>query len=204
MDNEIRNIGIMIFDEVEVLDFAGPYEVFSQTRTSPGVESRSSEETAPFTVFTIAKTEAAIRARGGLSINPDYSFSSAPAIDLLLVPGGLGTRPLLEDEESLNWIKQVGDQATQLTSVCTGALVLAKLGLLKNKKATTHWAALDLLASIDDSISIQADQRYVEDGVITSAGVSAGMDMSLALVEKLHGPEIAEDTARFMDYHWNR
>lgn len=204
MDNEIRNIGIMIFDEVEVLDFAGPYEVFSQTRLSAGVESRSSGETAPFTVFTVAKTETAIRARGGLSINPDYSFSSAPAIDLLLVPGGLGTRALLEDEESLNWIKQLSDQATRLASVCTGTLLLAKLGLLKNKKATTHWAALDLLISIDDSISIQAGQRYVDDGIITSAGVSAGMDMSLAIVQQLHGAEVAEDTARFMEYRWNR
>ena len=106
MSNEIRNIGILIFDDVEVLDFAGPYEVFSQTRLSSGVESRSSDKTAPFNVFTVAKTDATIRARGGLSVNPDYSSSSSPAIDLLLIPGGLGTRPILEDEDTLVWLKK--------------------------------------------------------------------------------------------------
>jgi putative intracellular protease/amidase len=105
MSSEIRNIGILIFDDVEVLDFTGPYEVFSQTRLSAGVESRQSDETAPFNVFTVAKTEASVRARGGLSVNPDYASSSSPTIDLLLIPGGLGTRPILEDEDTLAWLK---------------------------------------------------------------------------------------------------
>ena len=91
-----------------------------------------------------------------------------------------------------------------MTSVCTGALVLAKLGLLKNKKATTHWAALELLSALDDSIAIQTGQRFVEDGVITSAGVSAGIDMSLAIVEKMHGLDVAKDTSHFMEYRWDR
>ncbi len=204
MDTEIRHIGILIFDEVEVLDFAGPYEVFSQTRLSAGVESRHSIASAPFTVFTIARTDAPVKARGGLSINPDYSFSSCPAIDLLLVPGGMGTRAILEDDDSLAWIKQLGDNAKLVTSVCTGALVLARLGYLKNKKATTHWSALEMLRAMDDSIDVQAEQRFIDDGVITSAGVSAGIDMSLAVVEKLHGLDVATDTARFMEYRWKK
>ena len=195
-----RNVGILIFDGVEVLDFTGPFEVFSRTRLVPGVESRRSEQSAPFVVFSVARTEAPIEAIGGLRVLPHYSFAGAPRIDLLVLPGGFGTRALLEDAHTLDWIRSVVPQAEQVTSVCTGALLLARLGLLSGRKATTHWGAVDLLASLDPTMSVLRDQRVVDDGIITSAGVSSGMDMAFYVVEKLCGRDVAEETAHYIEY----
>jgi transcriptional regulator GlxA family with amidase domain len=197
---EKMTVGILIFDSVEVLDFAGPYEVFSRTRLTAGVESRRSEDSAPFRVFTVAKTGAPVVATGGLRVVPDYDFVSVPRIDLGVIPGGFGTRSLLDDEQTLDWIRQTSKQAQLITSVCTGALLLARIGLLANKRATTHWGALQLLGDLDDSISVQQDKRVVEDGIITSAGVAAGIDMSLSVVEKLFGREVADETARYIEF----
>jgi transcriptional regulator GlxA family with amidase domain len=197
---EKRNVGILIFPEVEVLDFAGPFEVFSRTRLTPGVESRRTDDSAPFQVFTVAKVADTITAVGGLRVIPDYGFANVPAIDVLVVPGGFGTRPLLEDAETLQWLDQVSQQATQVTSVCTGALLLAKLGLLAGKRATTHWGALTFLAQMDSSIAVQQDQRVVADGIFTSAGVAAGIDMSLAVVESLFGQAVADETAHYIEF----
>ncbi len=194
-----RTVAILIFPDVEVLDFAGPYEVFSRTRLVPGVGSRRTEESAPFQVFTVAKSSERIKAIGGLQILPDYHFATMPQIDLLVVPGGFGARALLQDTETLDWIQQITQQA-QVVSVCTGSLVLAKLGLLANQRATTHWGALDLLAQIDPSITVERDQRVVRDGIFTSAGVAAGIDMSLAVVEDLYGKEVADETARYIEF----
>ena len=193
-------VGIFIFDDVEVLDFAGPYEVFSRTRLTPGIESRRSDDTAPFRAFTVAPTANPVTATGGLRVIPDYDFASAPWIGLLVVPGGFGTRRLLEDAAALDWIRGAAVTARQVTSVCTGALLLAKAGLLAGRRATTHWGALDLLASLDPSVSVQRDQRVVDDGIITSAGVSAGIDMALGVVERLHGKEVADETAHYIEY----
>jgi transcriptional regulator GlxA family with amidase domain len=195
-----RNVGILIFDGVEVLDFAGPFEVFSRTRLAPGVESRRSEESAPFFVFTVARRESPVEAIGGLRVFPHYCFANAPRIDLLVVPGGFGTRALLEDAPTLEWIRRVAEQAEQVTSVCTGSLLLARLGLLSGRKATTHWGALDLLASLDPAITVLRNQRVVDDGIITSAGVSSGIDMAFYVVEKLCGRAVAEETARYIEY----
>lgn len=200
MSLEKRNVGILIFPEVEVLDFAGPFEVFSRTRLTPGVESRRTDDSAPFQVFTVAKVADTITAVGGLRVIPDYGFANVPAIDVLVVPGGFGTRPLLEDAETLQWLDQVSQQATQVTSVCTGALLLAKLGLLAGKRATTHWGALTFLAQMDSSIAVQQDQRVVADGIFTSAGVAAGIDMSLAVVESLFGQAVADETAHYIEF----
>ncbi|MFQ5792536.1 MAG: DJ-1/PfpI family protein [Acidobacteriota bacterium] len=194
------NVGILIFDGVELLDFAGPFEVFSRTRTEPGVESRRSEETAPFQVFTVGKTEAPVTVTGGLRVIPGYGFAQAPAIDLLVVPGGSGTRPLLDDEETLGWIRRVARRARRTCSVCTGALLLARAGLLRGRRATTHWGALDLLHSIDASVTVARESRYVDDGAVTSAGVAAGIDMAFYIVGSLFGTEVADDTARYIDY----
>jgi transcriptional regulator GlxA family with amidase domain len=131
---------------------------------------------------------------------PDYAWADAPPIDVLVVPGGFGTRPLLSDQPALDWIASTAGAARQVTSVCTGALLLAKIGLLRNRRATTHWAALDLLASIDPSVAVQHDVRVVEDGLFTSAGVSAGIDMAFAVVERLCGREVADETARYIEY----
>jgi transcriptional regulator GlxA family with amidase domain len=194
------NVAVLVFDDVEVLDFAGPFEVFSRTRTVPGAQSRRSDDSAPFNVFSVAKISASVLAVGGLSITPRYSFENAPSIDLLVVPGGFGTRRLLEDFTTLEWIRQVAASARQTTSVCTGSLLLAKAGLLQGRRAITHWAALDLLATIDGSIEVNRDVRYVDDGIISSAGVSAGIDMAFYVVERLCGREVADETARYIDY----
>lgn len=195
-----RSVGILIFDGVEVLDFAGPFEVFSRARLTPGVESRRSDEAAPFDVFTVAKTTAPIRAIGDLSVLPKYSFADAPRINILVVPGGFGTRPLMNDIETLDWIRRMSAVAEQTTSVCTGALLLAQAGLLKGRRATTHWAALDLLDSLGAGVRVDRTARVVQDGVITSAGVAAGMDMAFSVVEQILGREVADETARYIEY----
>lgn len=194
------NAAILIFDGVEVLDFAGPFEVFSRTRLTPGVESRRSDDDAPFHVFTIAKTKEVITATGGLRVLPDHSFQEAPPIDLLLVPGGFGTRPLLQDTQTLHWVESTAKAARKVTSVCTGALLLAKAGLLEGRKATTHWGALDLLESIAPATTVLRDRRYVDDTIISSAGVASGIDMAFYVVESLFGKEVADETARYIEY----
>ncbi len=200
MTLERQNVGILVFDDVEVLDFAGPYEVFSRTRLEVGTESRRSYESAPFRVFTVASTKDPIRATGGLQVIPDHGFVDAPRIDILVVPGGFGTRELLDDATTLDWIRAVSESAARTTSVCTGSLLLARLGLLRNRRATTHWGALEMLSAIDASIDVRMTERVVEDGPITSAGVSSGIDMAFYLVEKLCGREVADETARYIEY----
>jgi transcriptional regulator GlxA family with amidase domain len=193
-----------LFEAVEVLDFAGPFEVFSRTRLTPGVESRRSDETAPFRVFTVAKKDEAVTTTGDLKVVPHYSFRTARPIDLLVVPGGYGTRALLSDQATLDWVRVTAGTAKKVTSVCTGALLLAQAGLLDRKRATTHWGALNLLQQISDSrgagISVQHGVRFVDDGIITSAGVSAGIDMALHVVQQLCGASVAAETAHYMEY----
>ena len=193
-------VGVFVFDDVEVLDFAGPFEVFSRTRATPGLESRRSEDSAPFNVFTVAPRPGPVVATGGLKIVPHWDFASSPAIDVLVVPGGFGTRPLLEDAEVLAWIRRTAARAQRITSVCTGALLLAQAGLLAGRRATTHWSSLDRLASLDATITVDGSQRVVDDVVITSAGVSAGIDMAFAVVAAYCGREVALETARYIEY----
>jgi transcriptional regulator GlxA family with amidase domain len=197
-------VGVLIFDDVEVLDFAGPFEVFSRTRTVAGAESRRTDDSAPFETFTVARSRDAVTAIGGLTVIPRYSWADAPSIDILVVPGGFGTRALLNDQATLEWIRETSARSRQATSVCTGALLLAKIGLLQGKRATTHWAGLDLLASIDPTIRVQRDRRVVHDGVFTSAGVSAGIDMAFAVVEQICGRDVAIETAHYIEYPWGQ
>lgn len=194
------NAGIFIFDGVEVLDFAGPFEVFSRTRLVPGTESRRSEDSAPFEVFTIAATREPVRATGGLRVVPHHDFASAPRVDLLVIPGGFGTRPLLEDNATLDWIRRTAASARTVTSVCTGSLLLARAGLLAGRRATTHWGALDLLAGIDPTVTVDREARVVTDGIVSSAGVAAGIDMAFAVVEQICGRAVADETAHYIEY----
>ena len=198
------SVGILIFHDVEVLDFAGPFEVFSRTRLTPGVESRRSDDSAPFKVFTVARSPEPVVATGGLRVEPHFAFDTCPPIDVLVVPGGFGTRPLLEDPRVLSWIRSTAASASHTTSVCTGALLLARAGLLRDRRATTHWGALDLLASIDATITVDREARVVDDRVITSAGVAAGMDMAFHVVDKVCGDAVATETARYIEYPWVR
>ena len=195
------NVGILIFDEVEVLDFAGPYEVFSRTRLLKGAGSRRSDDSAPFTPFTVSIDKKPITATGGLKIISDYTIKDCPKIEILIIPGGFGTRTLLNNESLLSWIKSIADQATTTSSVCTGALLLAKAGLLEGKRATTHWGAIEALKSISKDIQVINNRRIVNDEIITSAGVSSGIDMAFMLVENLYGEQVASDTAKYIEFH---
>ena len=195
------NVAILIFNEVEVLDFSGPYEVFSRTRTIKGSDSRKNTDSAPFNPFTIAMDKNLIVATGGLKVIPDYSLDNSPKIDILVIPGGYGTRPLLNNENLLNWIIKISKEVNIVSSICTGALLLAKSGLLDGKRATTHWGAIAALKSISNSINVITNRRIVDDGIITSAGVSSGIDMSFEIVSKLFGEEVASDTAKYIEFH---
>ena len=185
---------------VGILIFAGPFEVFSRTRLVPGPESRRSEDSAPFHVFTVAKTAAPIQTTGGLRVIPHYGFADAPRVDLVVVPGGWGTRALLHDAETLDWIRRAAARARKVTTVCTGSLLVAKAGLLEGRHATTHWGALDTLDSLKAGVTVEREYRVVDDGVISSAGVASGIDMAFYVVETLFGRDVADETAHYVEY----
>lgn len=187
------NIGIFIFEGAEELDFAGPYEVLTQWA------QQAADEREIF-VFTIARSTDPVRCAHGLRVLPDYTWADAPSLDLLLFPGGR-IRQFLEDEETLDWVRSVRDTGALMTSVCTGAHVYASAGVLENRPATTWFGALDSLVEIDPTIELRRDDRFVDSGeVVTSAGVSAGIDMALHLVARLDSPERAESVRRYIQY----
>lgn len=191
-----RNVAILIFEDVEVLDFAGPFEVFGVARLDDG--------DAPFNVFTVAETTAPVSARNGLNVNPHFSFDNCPNIDLLVIPGGRGTRPLVHNTRVIDWIRRQAEPAEMVLSVCTGALLLGKAGLLDGLAATTYHTAFDALREVAPSTELRPGERWVDNGkVVTSAGVSAGIDMALHVVGRLLGRRMADQTARYMEYeHW--
>lgn len=191
-----RTVAILIYDEVEVLDFCGPFEVFS-------VASRFVDPAA-FEVLTIAQSSGPILARGGLSVNPHRQLADCSAPDILLIPGGQGSRREIRNLTLIDWIRSASSGAEMLLSVCTGALLLAKAGLLDNLEATTHHSAVELLRRIAPTTTVHADRRYVDNGrVICSAGIAAGIDMSLHVVARLLGAEVAQKTAQQMEYPWS-
>jgi transcriptional regulator GlxA family with amidase domain len=194
------NVGVLVFEGVALLDVAGPFEVLSRARLEPGVESRRTEDGALFDVFTVAKTIEPVTATGGIVLVPRHSFASAPRVDLLLVPGGFGTRPLLQDAETIDWIRRTAAAARHTASVCTGALLLARAGRLDGRRATTHWGAFGLLSSLAKDVTVDREARFVDDGVMTSAGVASGMDLALHIVETLAGRAVADETARYIEY----
>lgn len=192
-------VGILVFDDVEVLDFAGPFEVFSTTRL-PGQDS-SDENDSPFRVVTIAERQGLVKCRGGLLVQPHHTIDDHPPLDILLVPGGPGTRREDSNQRLLDWIASQ-DRTTRLTtSVCTGAFLLAARGLLDNLPATTHWGSIERLKMSRPQVDVREGVRYIDNGhILTSAGVSAGIDMSLHIVGRLLGEEVARQTARRMEY----
>jgi transcriptional regulator GlxA family with amidase domain len=191
----LRNAAILIFDEVEVLDFCGPFEVFSVTGRQ--------QEQLPFNVYTIAEKSGPVLARNQLSVNPRYTLADCPAPDILVVPGGWGTRREMNNAALIDWIKAAAAKAELVLSVCTGALLLARAGLLDGLQATTHRGALDLLREIAPKTAILDGRRVVDNGrIIVSAGVSAGIDAALHVVARLHGQAAAMETARYMEYDW--
>ena len=187
------NIGIFIFDGVEELDFAGPYEVLTQW-------ARQVADEREIAVFTIARSPDPVRCSHGLRVIPDHAWRDAPPPDVLLFPGGRVSQ-LLEDEEVHDWLRGVRATGALMTSVCTGAHVYASAGVLANRPATTWFGAFDSLVEIDPTIELRPDERFVDSGeVVTSAGVSAGIDMALHLVARLDSSERAEAVRRWIQY----
>lgn len=195
-----RTIGIYVFDDVEVLDFAGPYEVFTcatrvSARQAPGTPP-------PFRVATIGRHKAMLRARAGLSVFPETEFDDTPAIDVLIVPGGEVTAEL-DKPDVIAWIAAQAGHCELVASVCTGALLLARAGLLNGLEATTHWDDIALLRKMFPQVRVREERRWIDAGdIVTSGGISAGIDMSLHLVERLAGGALALETARQMEYDW--
>jgi transcriptional regulator GlxA family with amidase domain len=193
-----RLVGILIFADVEVLDFAGPFEVFSVTRLN---EERRREEPSPFEVKLIAERLEPIVASSGLRVLPDFDLGNCPTLDILVVPGGWGTRKEIENKHLIDWIQRLGNQVETLTSVCTGSMLLGRAGLLDGLRATTHWRALDWMHDSFPKVTVESNLHVVEDGrVFTSAGISAGIDMSLKVVARYYGESMARATARHMEY----
>lgn len=188
-----KHVAILIFDDVEILDFAGPFEVFAVTDELRGHE--------PFHVFTVSEMRTTIRARNGLKVIPDFTTETSPQAAVLIIPGGFGTRALLRKPSLLEWVRKQARGAEIVMSVCTGSLVLAEAGLLAGLEATTHHECLDLLRERAPGAKVLADVRFTDNGkVCTSAGIAAGLDLSLHIVGRLLGSDVAEATARYMEY----
>jgi transcriptional regulator GlxA family with amidase domain len=182
--------GILLFADMEELDFVGPFEVFAMARLGHEQDR----------VVTIAESAEPVRAAKGLRVIPDHSFADAPPLDVLLVPGGQGTRREAGNPVLLDWLRKAAEPCTFVTSVCTGALLLLEAGLAKGKRVTTHWGFIEALRQRGDA-EVLEKVRYVRDGrLVTSAGVSAGIDMALWLVGQLYGVPHARQTQRFMEY----
>ena len=193
MAAEAKVLGIVLFHGVEELDAVGPWEVLAHwTRTYPD---------DGYAVTTLAEEAASVHCAKGLVVQPHHSFADCPPLDVLIYPGGQGTRPQLKDEDRLAWVADQRQAVPLMTSVCTGSLVYAAAGILRDRPATTHWASLDLLRELDQTIDVRENVRFVDDGdVITSAGVSAGIDMALRLVVRLAGAERARNVRREIQY----
>jgi transcriptional regulator GlxA family with amidase domain len=189
----MTRIAIALFEGAEELDWAGPWEVlaaWSQQWPDDGVE-----------VFTVARDSGPVTCAKGLRVLPDRSWETAPQFDVLVYPGGMGTRRELKDDSVLGWLRELRERDTLMTSVCTGSLVYAAAGLLEGRPATTYWSQLDYLGELDPTIQVRRDDRFVDSGeVVTAAGVSAGIDMALHLVARLHSEDRAREVRRYIQY----
>jgi transcriptional regulator GlxA family with amidase domain len=186
------NIGLVVFDDAEELDFVGPWEVFTMAaNVKPGAHR----------VMLVAEHEKPVRCAKGLRVLPDVTFENCPKLDVVLIPGGQGTRREVENKSMLDWIAKVARDCQWVTSVCTGALLLTAAGPAKGKRVTTHWAFVETLRGRKEAAEVLDNVRYVRDGnVVTSAGVSAGIDMALWLTGQLHDPQFARLVQRGMEY----
>ena len=203
----MRTIAILLFDDVEVLDFAGPFEVFS-------VCGRRGSEPYPFRVVTVAERSPVV-ARNNLVITPTCILGEEPDPDVILIPGGgghhpdgtpFGSRREMNNQRVLDWIRHRNETAELVLSVCTGSLLLARAGLLEGLSATTHWGALEAMQKVAPQTKLLPNERWVDNGrIVLSSGVSAGIDMSLYVISKLLGREAANETAHYMQYdYWSQ
>jgi len=188
-----KQIGILLFPDVEELDAVGPWEVFAfWAKTFP-------ED--GYAVSCFSQSGGLVECAKGLTIQAHHSYADVPPLDVLLYPGGQGTRRQLHDERQLAWLRKQRETVPLLASVCTGSLVFAAAGLLKGRPATTHWNALTELSAADPSIEVRTDDRVVDEGdIVTCAGVSAGIDLALHLVSRLASPERAQQVRRGIQY----
>jgi transcriptional regulator GlxA family with amidase domain len=193
-----KHVGIVLFNDIEVLDFCGPFEVFSATRLN---EEKRRDEPSPFEVSLISETLSHVTTTGGMRVMPQYSFKNCPSVDILVVPGGWGTRKELNNPVMLEWLRIQAAEVETLTSVCTGSMLLGFAGLLDGLHATTHWRSLGWMRESFPEVIVEYDQHVVSDGrVFTSAGISAGIDMALKVVARYYGEGIARATAAHMEY----
>lgn len=204
---ETVRVQILVFDAVEALDFAGPYEVFTTASRVHGRAQAASAPSSPvaplFDVACVSRNGQPVKARAGLRVLPEHSFASSPACELLVVPGGVVDGALV-CPFTLEWIARQSARARITASVCTGAFLLAASGVVREGEVTTHWEDVADLRQQYPALTVREAVRWVDRGaVVTSAGISAGMDMSLHLVARLAGRTLAERTARQMDYRWN-
>lgn len=189
----LLTVGIFLFNKVELLDFAGPYEVFSVTAEL--------NQYRMFQVFTLSEDGRPIQTINGLKVMVDYSFDNHPPIDLLVIPGGVGTRNEVNNEAVIRWIQKAHRNGQLTMSVCSGSVLLGKAGLLEGLEAVTHHEVFHLLEKASPRTRINRDERWIDnDRVMTSAGISAGIDLSLHVVEKLYGPDIKKKTVTYMEY----
>lgn len=188
-----KHIGILLFDDVEELDAVGPWEVLSfWTKTFPD---------DGYDVSCLSRHGGQVRCAKGLTVVAHHSYADAPSLEVLVYPGGEGTRSQLRDEAQLDWVRRQRGNVPLMTSVCTGALVYAAAGLLRGRPATTHWSLLNKLVELDPTIEPRPDDRFVDDGdIVTSAGISAGIDMALHLVSRLAGRDRAREVRRGIQY----
>jgi transcriptional regulator GlxA family with amidase domain len=195
---ERKRVGIVLFEDVEVLDFCGPFEVFSATRLN---EEKRREEPSPFEVLLVAEHSAPVIAAGNMNVIPHETFEKCPRLDILVVPGGWGTRKELNNLVMLDWLRTRAAEVETLTSVCTGSMLLGFAGLLNGLHATTHWRSLDWMRDSFPAVAVEYGKHVVEDGrVLTSAGISAGIDLALRVVARYFGEDIARATAKHMEY----
>ena len=190
-----RKVAILVYEDAEVLDFSGPFEVFSVTSDL--------NKTALFDVGIVASTMDTVRAVNGMLVVPNLTYADIPAPDILVVPGGAGSRQAMVDTALLEWVSGAAGTAEVVLSVCSGARILAALGLLAGKTVTTHHEVFDDLARIEPLARLDRGARFVDTGrIITTGGISAAIDGSFHVVARLLGDEIASRTARYMEYSW--
>ncbi|SIT65790.1 DJ-1/PfpI family protein [Ectothiorhodosinus mongolicus] len=191
-------VGILIFPQVEVLDFTGPFEVFATTRLD---EAQRTETESPFEIRLIAQSKDPVTTTGGMRVLPDHDFADCPFFDVLVVPGGKGTRTEIHNPVLIDWLRQIGAGIPLLAGVCTGSMLMGQAGLLDGLRATTHWRSLPWMREAFPEVMVVEDEFVVDAGsVITSAGISAGIDMALHLVLRFHGQDVARAAARNMEY----
>lgn len=193
----MKTIGIFIFDDVEELDFVGPYEVFTMINTV--LQMRGKPDALK--VILISETGEDVTGNKGMRVGAHAAMTDIDSLDVICIPGGMGSRAQMKRETVIDWISQIGPTCEWVTSVCTGSFILAKAGLTKGRKISTYWAAFDEFKTLGLEGELISGVRYVRDGnLVTSAGVSAGIDMALWLTGQMFSPQFARDVQRGMQY----